>query len=203
MMSCFCHPGACMRARSFARLVLTSSVHALPHHLSQEMGLGKTIQSIAFLANLKDQEGVDGKHLIVTSASTLSNWKREFDTWFPSCKSLCYTGSQKERGVLRDKIRYNPDTYDVIITTYSMFQGEAGKLDRKFLNRIDFKVVCTLCPRHSRLDYPPLTLINHLSASCTRPNPNSHSIHLGVIFEGRKRNGSAHRTSRASQPSAV
>ena len=147
------------------------------------MGLGKTIQSIAFLANLKDQEGVDGKHLIVTSASTLSNWKREFDTWFPSCKSLCYTGSQKERGVLRDKIRFDPDTYDVIITTYSMFQGEAGKLDRKFLNRIDFKVVYTSCPLHSRLDCLPLTLINQLSASCTQPNPNSSSIHFCVIFD--------------------
>lgn len=103
------------------------------------MGLGKTIQSIAFLASLHEK-GESGPHMIVTSASTLSNWAREFDLWLPVLRVVHYHGSMKER----ESLRYNkciPGEYDVIITTYSYFQNDAAVDDRKFLRRIPFKVL--------------------------------------------------------------
>ena len=40
------------------------------------MGLGKTIQSIAFIALLMEQ-GVEGPFLIIAPASTIDNWDDE------------------------------------------------------------------------------------------------------------------------------
>ena len=44
--------------------------------LADQMGLGKTIQTIAFLAHLKGN-GMDGPYLIIAPLSTLSNWINE------------------------------------------------------------------------------------------------------------------------------
>lgn len=43
---------------------------------------GKTIQSIAFLGSLIE-ENVGLPHLVVAPLSTLRNWEREFATWAP------------------------------------------------------------------------------------------------------------------------
>lgn len=44
--------------------------------LADQMGLGKTIQTIAFLAHLKGN-GLHGPYLIIAPLSTLSNWVNE------------------------------------------------------------------------------------------------------------------------------
>lgn len=44
--------------------------------LADQMGLGKTIQTIAFLAHLKGN-GMDGPYLVIAPLSTLSNWMNE------------------------------------------------------------------------------------------------------------------------------
>lgn len=44
--------------------------------LADQMGLGKTIQTIGFLAHLKGN-GVDGPYLVIAPLSTLSNWVNE------------------------------------------------------------------------------------------------------------------------------
>jgi SWI/SNF-related matrix-associated actin-dependent regulator 1 of chromatin subfamily A len=46
------------------------------------MGLGKTIQCIAFIAHLFETQR-RGPHLIVVPGSTLDNWLREFEKWLP------------------------------------------------------------------------------------------------------------------------
>ena len=43
--------------------------------------VGKTIQSIAFLASLFEDKLTP--HLVVAPLSTLRNWEREFSTWAP------------------------------------------------------------------------------------------------------------------------
>lgn len=45
--------------------------------LADQMGLGKTIQTIGFLAHLKGK-GLDGPYLVIAPLSTLSNWVSEF-----------------------------------------------------------------------------------------------------------------------------
>lgn len=44
--------------------------------LADQMGLGKTIQTIAFLAHLKGN-GLHGPYLVIAPLSTLSNWVNE------------------------------------------------------------------------------------------------------------------------------
>lgn len=44
--------------------------------LADQMGLGKTIQTIGFLAHLKGN-GLDGPYLVIAPLSTLSNWVNE------------------------------------------------------------------------------------------------------------------------------
>lgn len=45
------------------------------------MGLGKTIQVIAFLAYLKEAQLGKRTHLIVVPSSTLDNWKGELSRY--------------------------------------------------------------------------------------------------------------------------
>lgn len=44
--------------------------------LADQMGLGKTVQTIGFLAHLKEK-GLDGPYMIIAPLSTLSNWVNE------------------------------------------------------------------------------------------------------------------------------
>lgn len=48
--------------------------------LADQMGLGKTIQTIGFLAHLKGN-GLDGPYLIIAPLSTLSNWVNEINRY--------------------------------------------------------------------------------------------------------------------------
>jgi hypothetical protein len=52
---------------------------------------GKTIQSIAFLASLRE-EGIS-PYLVVAPLSTLRNWEREFATWAPQMNVVCTRNS--------------------------------------------------------------------------------------------------------------
>ena len=45
------------------------------------MGLGKTIQSIAFLYHLFTVENVKGPFLVIAPLSTLEHWKRTVEEW--------------------------------------------------------------------------------------------------------------------------
>lgn len=44
------------------------------------MGLGKTIQSIAFI-NAVYECGIRGPFLVIAPLSTIPNWQREFEAW--------------------------------------------------------------------------------------------------------------------------
>ena len=48
---------------------------------------GKTIQSIAFLASLFEENLAP--YLVVAPLSTLRNWEREFATWAPHMNVVC------------------------------------------------------------------------------------------------------------------
>ena len=46
-------------------------------------GLGKTIQTIAFLAFLREFKKVNGYFLIIVPKTVIPNWKLEFKKWLP------------------------------------------------------------------------------------------------------------------------
>lgn len=54
--------------------------------LADQMGLGKTIQTIGFLAHLKGN-GLDGPYLVIAPLSTLSNWANEIARYYFSCST--------------------------------------------------------------------------------------------------------------------
>ncbi|ETE69673.1 SWI/SNF-related matrix-associated actin-dependent regulator of chromatin subfamily A containing DEAD/H box 1, partial [Ophiophagus hannah] len=89
-----------------------------PFNSWEALGLGKTIQAIAFLAYLY-QVGDVGPHLIVVPASTIDNWIREVNLWCPELQILFYYGSQEDRRHLRMDIHNKVTDFNVIVTTYN------------------------------------------------------------------------------------
>lgn len=91
------------------------------------MGLGKTIQSIAFIASLKENEKVRGPFLIIGPLSTIPNWDREFRTWAPHLNVVTYFGSQDARQLIKQYEFYDETSkdkgdvmFDVLLTSYEL-----------------------------------------------------------------------------------
>ncbi|XP_954832.1 global transcription activator, SNF2 family member, putative [Theileria annulata] len=101
--------------------------------LADEMGLGKTIQTIALLIYLKENKGISGNHIIIAPLSTLhSNWKSEFELWYPSFKLCVYEGSKELRKNLRTKwYTGNKLNFDVLLTSETFVLR-----DKNFLKKI-------------------------------------------------------------------
>lgn len=104
--------------------------------LADQMGLGKTIQTIAFLAYLREVEGVKGPHLIVAPLSVVENWSNEFGKWFPDCRTVTLSALKGERTNTRKKLEkgvaiYYIKEYDVIITSYEGLSKNLSYLESK------------------------------------------------------------------------
>lgn len=101
------------------------------------MGLGKTVQTIAFLGWLRSHRSSSSStrrpHLIVVPASTLSNWENELSKFCSAFEVRTYHGSQKERAELRYLIKGEVEDgeVDVVLSTYTVFERESGKDDRR------------------------------------------------------------------------
>ena len=85
--------------------------------LADQMGLGKTIQAMAFLAYMKDKLKIRGKFLIVAPLSTVGNWTQELERWLPSLQTVVLYNTQEERDhcLLKSVI---PGKFDVLVTSY-------------------------------------------------------------------------------------
>ena len=66
--------------------------NGMPMILGDQMGLGKTIQSIGFLAYLHHYLKQPGPHLVVAPLSVLSNWIAEFERFCPSFRTVRFHG---------------------------------------------------------------------------------------------------------------
>ncbi|KAG5009804.1 hypothetical protein JHK87_018319 [Glycine soja] len=69
-----------------------------------KMGLGKTIQAMAFLAHLAEEKNIWGPFLVVAPTSVLNNWNEELERFCPELKRLPYQGGLSERTLLRKSI---------------------------------------------------------------------------------------------------
>ena len=92
-------------------------------------GLGKTLQTISFLAYLKHYKDVSGPHLVVVPKSTLQNWAREFERWTPDFKIVTLAGSKDERAEIIANVLI-PQDFEVCITTYEMCLIEKSALKK-------------------------------------------------------------------------
>uniref|UniRef100_A0A7N8XIW3 DNA helicase n=1 Tax=Mastacembelus armatus TaxID=205130 RepID=A0A7N8XIW3_9TELE len=103
---------------------------------NSSQGLGKTIQAIAFLAQLY-KNGIEGPHLITVPSSTLDNWVRELKLWCPSLKVLVYYGSIEDRRYLKHDILNKHVEFNVIVTTYNLAIGNDS--DRSLFRKLRLK----------------------------------------------------------------
>ncbi|KAJ0040405.1 hypothetical protein Pint_28266 [Pistacia integerrima] len=106
--------------------------------LADQMGLGKTIQTIGFLAHLKGN-GLNGPYLVIAPLSTLSNWVNEISRFVPSMNAIVYHGSKKEREELRRKHmpREISPKFPIVVTSYEVALFDA----RKSLRHYNWKYV--------------------------------------------------------------
>ncbi|XP_024032913.1 ATP-dependent DNA helicase DDM1 isoform X1 [Morus notabilis] len=96
--------------------------------LADQMGLGKTIQTVGFLAHLKGK-GMDGPYLVIAPLSTLSNWVNEISRFTPSVKAIIYHGNKKERDEIRRKHMpkgIGPE-FPIVITSYEVALADVRK----------------------------------------------------------------------------
>ena len=105
--------------------------------LADQMGLGKTVQTIGFLSHLR-HKGVLGPYLVLGPLSTLPNWVNEFNRFCPDFPVVLYHGNKQERAEIR--MRQLPTTtpikpsFPVIVTSFEIVMA-----DRKFLQKYNFK----------------------------------------------------------------
>ena len=106
--------------------------------LADQMGLGKTVQTIAFLCHMRSK-GILGPFMVIGPLSTLPNWVAEFEKWAPDFPVVLYHGSKQERAEIR-KHRMGTKNIDekfpVIVTSY-----EITIADIKFLAKYSWKYV--------------------------------------------------------------
>uniref|UniRef100_M4B6W5 RxLR effector candidate protein n=1 Tax=Hyaloperonospora arabidopsidis (strain Emoy2) TaxID=559515 RepID=M4B6W5_HYAAE len=106
------------------------------------MGLGKTLQVIAFLAALvgaggDERRGEGGRYLVIAPLSVLPTWMEQFEQYAPSISTAMFIGLKKDREAVQSFIAgSSQDKPLVIVTSYEMFLYE-----HEFLNKTVWKVM--------------------------------------------------------------
>ncbi len=100
--------------------------------LADQMGLGKTVQTIAFLAYLKEVHKISGQHLVCSPLTVTYNWQKEFSKYFPESRTAILRATMDFRDEEVKEIRRTRP--DVIIVSYDSLQK-----NMKFLSSINFE----------------------------------------------------------------
>ncbi|MGH0169164.1 UNVERIFIED_CONTAM: hypothetical protein FKN15_056001 [Acipenser sinensis] len=98
--------------------------------LADETGLGKTVQTAAFLAHLACKEGNWGPHLVVVRTCKILSWEMEIKRWCPSLKILVYLGNKKERRLKR-RMWSESNGFHVCLTSYKLLLKDHKDFLRK------------------------------------------------------------------------
>jgi len=96
--------------------------------LADDMGLGKSIQAIAFLLHLREAGDLDDPALLVCPTSVLGNWEREIRRFAPSLRVLVHHGDKRSKGkAFAKKVS---EKYDVVLTSYAIAQRDLKTLQK-------------------------------------------------------------------------
>ena len=118
--------------------------------LGDDMGVGKTLQAIATIANLINMSKVTERTpaLVIAPLSVVAGWGKEFEKFAPSIRFLSYVGDkdhrQNIRDVITDKLQQNNTpkdsiflpSFEVLVTT-----PELLRQDDFFVSRFDYSLV--------------------------------------------------------------
>ncbi len=100
--------------------------------LADDMGMGKTIQAISFLAYLYESCGIrEGPHLIIAPKSTISNWLKEFKLWAPFFRVVNLIPTAEFRDTIMST-EMRKGKFDVCITTYEALKLVPGLKQHRF-----------------------------------------------------------------------
>ena len=104
--------------------------------LADEMGVGKTIQTLAFLSCLLNEFKVR-PFLVVAPLSTCTNWMREIAKWTPDIYAVNFSGNEVARRVCNemelDMSRFRrPCGAHIIVTSYEMAMMKSPLMDIKW-----------------------------------------------------------------------
>ncbi|XP_062114401.1 protein CHROMATIN REMODELING 5-like [Humulus lupulus] len=104
--------------------------------LADEIGLGKTIQSVSMLGFLQNAQHIHGPFLVVVPLSTLSNWAKEFRKWLPEMNIIVSVGTRASREVCQQYEFYNnknvgrPIKFNALLTTYEVVLKDKAVLSK-------------------------------------------------------------------------
>lgn len=85
--------------------------------LADDMGLGKSVQTIAYFLYAKEHSLSQGPALIVAPTSVLGNWQRELERFAPSLRVSLHYGSNRPKG---DQFLSSLQEADVVLTSYAL-----------------------------------------------------------------------------------
>lgn len=107
------------------------------------MGLGKTLQSIAFILSvLPEIRETKRRVLIVCPSSLTYNWLSEFQKFTPDINAIVMDGPKK----VRTKQRTELEGTDVVITSYPLIRQ-----DIQWFEKQDFLTIFLTRRRHSKI----------------------------------------------------
>ena len=97
--------------------------------LADDMGLGKSVQTIAFLLHERAERGaLPGPTLLVCPTSLLGNWRREIQRFAPSLSMYTHYGPDRARDqAFFDAIEHQ----DIVLTSYALARRDADFLERR------------------------------------------------------------------------
>lgn len=95
--------------------------------LADDMGLGKSLQMLAFLYAKSKEHGPHRTSLLVCPASLVYNWQEEVSKFVPALKILLITGVAAER---KEKLNDSGD-YDLLITSYDLLKRDVLQYKNK------------------------------------------------------------------------
>ncbi|MGM9986040.1 MAG: DEAD/DEAH box helicase [Bacillaceae bacterium] len=100
--------------------------------LADDMGLGKSAQTIAYLLYGKQTRLLTGPALIVCPTSVLGNWQREIEKFAPSLSvSLHYGGNRK-----KEALETHFQEADIVLTSYALVA-----LDEEALTDVNWSTI--------------------------------------------------------------
>ena len=92
--------------------------------LADDMGIGKTVQMLAFLLSHRESGHARAADLVVAPRSLLFNWEREARRFAPSLRVLVHSDQDRHRTAREF------DDYDLVLTTYGIVLRDIGVLKK-------------------------------------------------------------------------
>lgn len=93
--------------------------------LADDMGTGKTIQTIALLLHEREQLGVTAPSLLVCPTSVIGNWVRELQRFAPSLRVMAHRGTERKQGAA---FAAAAAEHDIVLTSYPLLARDGDTL---------------------------------------------------------------------------